>query len=61
MSKTGIFVIGYIVGGLIGMFALHNCISDIPTAIDVYQNKTTLKYTIVDGEKIDSTVIWKKE
>lgn len=31
-----------------------------PTAMDVYQNKTTLKYTVVDSVKTDSTVIWKK-
>jgi hypothetical protein len=33
---------------------------DEPKAMDVYQNKTTLKYTVVDGVKTDSTVIWKK-
>lgn len=30
-----------------------------PTAIDVYQGKTTLKYEVVDGEVIDSVVVWK--
>lgn len=35
--------------------------NDAPTAIDVYQNKTTLKYIVVDSVKIDSLVIWKKE
>ena len=35
-------------------------ISNIPKAIDVYQGKTTLEYTIVDGEKVDSVVIWKQ-
>lgn len=32
-----------------------------PTAMDVYQGKTTLKYTIVDGIKTDSCVIWKNK
>lgn len=59
MSKTGCFVIGYIVGGLIGIFAYHNSISNTPTAMDVYQNKTTLKYIVVDGETVDSCVIYK--
>jgi hypothetical protein len=39
------------------LIALHNT----PTAMDVYQNKTTLKYTIIDGVKTDSVVVWKKE
>lgn len=29
--------------------------------MDVYQGKTTLKYEIVDGVRVDSTVIWKEE
>jgi hypothetical protein len=43
----------------IGAFLLK--LSDNPTAMDVYQNKTTLKYTIIDGVKTDSVVVWKKE
>lgn len=30
-----------------------------PTAIEVYQGKTTLEYKIVDGNIIDSVVIYK--
>ena len=30
-----------------------------PTAIDVYQGKTTIEYTIRDGVKTDSVVVWK--
>lgn len=29
-----------------------------PTAMDVYQGKTTLEYIVVDGVKVDSTVVW---
>lgn len=32
-----------------------------PTAMDVYQGKTTLEYKMVDGVKIDSVVIFKNE
>ena len=32
-----------------------------PTALDVYQGKTTLKYTVVDSVITDSTVIFRKE
>lgn len=31
-----------------------------PTSMDVYQGKTTLEYTIRDGEVIDSVVVWKE-
>lgn len=33
---------------------------EFPTAMDVYKGKTTLQYTIVDGVKIDSIVVFKK-
>lgn len=31
-----------------------------PKAIDVYQGKTTLEYTIIDGIKVDSVVVFKE-
>lgn len=31
-----------------------------PTSIDVYQGKTTLEYTIRDGEIVDSVVVFKE-
>jgi hypothetical protein len=43
--------------------ALIICIKNdlYPTAIDVYQGKTTLKYITVDGVKVDSIVVFKKD
>lgn len=32
-----------------------------PKAMDVYQGKTTLEYTIRDGEVIDSVVVFKEK
>ena len=32
-----------------------------PQAIEVYQGKTTLEYKIVDGEIVDSCVVWKNK
>ena len=32
-----------------------------PTAIDVYEGKTTLEITYKDGVPIDSTVMWKND
>lgn len=31
-----------------------------PNAMDVYQGKTAIQYTIVDGVKVDSCVVYKK-
>lgn len=45
-------IAGVIMG--IGIYT-ETCISPM----DVYQGKTTLEYTIVDGVKADSTVVWK--
>jgi hypothetical protein len=47
------------------LFAIEvGIVSDIigepkPTPMDVYRGKTTLEYTIRDGEVIDSVVVWK--
>ena len=32
-----------------------------PKAIEVYQGKTTLEYTVKDGVKVDSVVVYKEE
>lgn len=52
----GIFV-GICVGVL--MFVLISI--SRPQAMDVYQGKTTLEYRIVDGEIVDSCVVWKSK
>ena len=31
-----------------------------PSALDVYQGKTTIEYTIRDGVKVDSIVVFKE-
>ena len=31
-----------------------------PNAMDVYQGKTAVQYTVVDGAKVDSCVVYKK-
>ena len=44
-----------------GIFII--CINYVPqpTAMDVYQNKTTLEYKVVDGVKLDSVVVFKND
>ena len=41
--------------------AIATTLKDNPTAMDVYQGKTTLEYTVVDNVITDSTVIFRKE
>jgi hypothetical protein len=43
--------------GLISSYESRN----IPTAMDVYQGKTTIEYKVVDDVKVDSVVIFKEE
>lgn len=53
------FVVGMIITSAI-FIGLHTTAHNYyPQAIDVYQGKTTLKYTVIDGVVIDSTVVWK--
>ena len=54
LASIGIIVIATILVGI------DITICTTPEAMDVYQGKTTLEYTIVDGEKVDSVVIWKQ-
>lgn len=43
------------------IICISECISKLhPNAMDVYQGKTTLEYTIRDGVKVDSVVVFKE-
>lgn len=53
------FVIGMLVATAMFVGILTIVDKDCPQAIDVYQGKTTLKYTVIDGVVTDSTVVWK--
>lgn len=60
---TGV-VIGFIICGLFVLEVgfLSDLIGDPqPTAMDVYQGKTTLEYKVIDNAKVDSIVILKKQ
>ena len=67
-KRCGTFNDGITLGIIITLLlftecALIICIKNAlyPTAIDVYQGKTTLKYITVDGIKVDSIVVFKKD
>lgn len=53
--------LGFIAGAIlmVGFCIMFVGSDNTPTAMDVYQGKTTLKYTVIDSVKVDSTVIWK--
>lgn len=60
MDKGSFFVLGMLAGTI--LFAIFLSLSyREPKAIDVYQGKTTLKYTVIDGMVKDSTVVFKGE
>ena len=44
----------------LGIFVSLIVLSKAPTAMDVYQGKTTLEITYKDGVAIDSTVVFKE-
>ena len=47
---------------IIEIYLISNIIEkQKPSALDVYQGKTTIEYTIRDGVKVDSVVVFKKE
>ena len=58
-------MIGYWLGWLIGL--LSGCIvaftmfAMMPVAMDVYQGKTELRYKVVNGEIVDSCVVFKNK
>jgi amino acid permease len=59
--NTGMFM-SFIIGifFIIEVILVGNIIKDPhPTAMDVYQGKTTLEYKVVDDVKVDSCVIFK--
>ena len=52
-----------IIGAVIMLYGMHKEPLDngMPTAMDVYQGKTTLKITYIDGVAVDSVVVYKQK
>ena len=62
----GSFYVGVFMGIVITiLFVMEICLvheiieKSKPSALDVYQNKTTLEITYKDGVPVDSVVVWK--
>lgn len=51
---TGIFF-------LVDLYFFFEFLDPSIAPMDVYNGKTTLEYTVVDGIKTDSCVVWKKD
>ena len=51
--------LGIVIGLFISAMLVNITLTAKPTAMDVYQDKTTLEYTIRDGEIVDSVVVYK--
>lgn len=60
MNDGCFIVILLLVFGFLFGFAISEKLNT-PSAMEVYQGKTTLEYKIVDGEVVDSTVVYKKK
>lgn len=60
-EKDKIFVSAF--GALICVYAMISVAdrNHKPTAMDVIDGKTTMEYKIIDGVKVDSTLIFKPE
>lgn len=59
-SASVLFCVGLICC-IIGAVAANKAQDTYPQAMDVYQGKTTLEYTIRDGEIVDSVVVFKNK
>ena len=55
-AAIGAFIIVFIIAGIAIINEEYN---PSITPMDVYQGKTTLQYKVIDGEKVDSCVVWR--
>ncbi len=60
MDEAPILDVAFIILGSISLF-FGLFIIDTPTAMDVYQGKTTLEITYKDGVPIDTVVVFKNK
>lgn len=55
------FVCGFGTGIVLTCMVAGAAYQGEPNAMDVYQGKTAIQYTVVDGVKVDSCVVYKKD
>lgn len=63
MGRFDSFLFGVLTGAILFViiWVIINLINPIPTALDVYQGKTTLEITYKDSILIDTIVVFKEE
>ena len=52
---------GIAIGFLGSLVVIFTMLAMMPEAMDVYQGKTELKYKVVNGEIVDSCVVFKNQ
>ena len=52
---------GIVIGFLGSLVVIFTMLAMMPEAMDVYQGKTELKYKVVNGEIVDSCVVFKNQ
>lgn len=60
-KKFNYFILGFLVGGILGCIILSIITSKYPTALDVYRENTTLRVTVENNIPVDTTVIFRYE
>lgn len=60
-KKFDYFILGFLVGGILGIIILNIITSKHPTALDVYRGNTTLRVTVENNIPVDTVVIFKYE
>lgn len=58
-KKFNYFILGFLVGGILGCIILNIITSKYPTALDVYRENTTLRVTVENNIPVDTTVIFR--
>ena len=60
-KKFNCFILGFLVGGILGCIVLNIITSKYPTALDVYRGNTTLRITMENNIPVDTIVIFRYE
>ena len=60
-KKFNYFILGFLVGGILGIIILNIITSKHPTALDVYRGNTTLRVIVENNIPVDTIVIFRYE
>lgn len=58
-KKFNYFILGFLVGGILGCIILSIITSKYSTALDVYRGNTSLRVTVENNIPVDTTVIFR--